>query len=277
MPQVNLPAPVGAQDPGLERPERRAGIDPELLGQRRSQPVTGRSAARRLVQCSALDLGIAHKVLLSCLLAYAEHTKDAGMMLTGKVIRFDDVRGYGFIAPDDGGEDVFVHANVLGDDKYMFGPGQRVEFEATDSDRGPKARAVHLLPDRGPALAPAPVARPVIPPDFEVRVAPSAPVAPPIVKLPAPVAPPAITPPAIMPPVIRLTSTTQAAAHAPAAQPASSDSGDEELCDVLTASAFSQEITELLLKSMPSVTAAQILDMRAELINFGRRHGWIEG
>ena len=45
------------------------------------------------------------------------YVKDAGMMLTGKVIRFDDVRGYGFIAPDGGGEDVFVHANVLGDDK----------------------------------------------------------------------------------------------------------------------------------------------------------------
>ena len=37
-------------------------------------------------------------------------------MLTGKVVHFDDMRGYGFIAPDKGGEDVFVHANVLADD-----------------------------------------------------------------------------------------------------------------------------------------------------------------
>ncbi len=174
-------------------------------------------------------------------------------MLTGKVVRFDEVRGYGFIAPDGGGEDVFVHANVLGDDKYVFGPGLRVEFEATESDRGPKAHTVYLLPDRGPAPTPAPAARPVIPPDADVWVAPPTPVAP-------------ITPAA----------TTQAVAHTPAAQAASSDSGDEELCDVLTASAFSLEITELLLKSAPSVTAAQILDMRAELINFGRQHGWIE-
>ena len=35
-------------------------------------------------------------------------TEDAGIMLTGKVIRFDEVRGYGFIAPDGGGEDVFA-------------------------------------------------------------------------------------------------------------------------------------------------------------------------
>ena len=172
------------------------------------------------------------------------------MMLTGKVIRFDDVRGYGFIAPDGGGEDVFVHANVLGDDKYVFGPGLRVEFEASDGDRGPKAYAVHLLPDRDPAPAPAPVAPPVTPPGVQLRVAPQAPVAPPITR-------PADEP-------------------APAAPPAPAASADEELCDVLTALTFSQEITELLIKSAPTVTAAQILDMRTELMQFGRRHGWIE-
>ncbi len=187
-------------------------------------------------------------------------------MLTGKVVRFDEVRGYGFIAPDGGGEDVFVHANVLGDDKYVFGPGLRVEFEATDSDRGPKAYAVHLLPDRGPAPAAAPVTSPVIPPGALVRAAPPAPAAPPVT------APPVTAPPVTAPPV-----TTPAAEHADAAPAASPDRAEEELCDVLTASAFSQEITELLLKSAPTVTAGQILDMRAELISFGRQHGWVEG
>ena len=33
--------------------------------------------------------------------------------MTGKMLRFDEVRGYGFIVPDDGNEDVFVHANDL--------------------------------------------------------------------------------------------------------------------------------------------------------------------
>lgn len=163
-------------------------------------------------------------------------------MLTGKVVRFDEVRGYGFIAPDDGGEDVFVHANVLGDDKFVFGPGLRVEFEATNCDRGPKAYAVHLLPDPGPAPAAA-------------AVLPRAPVAPPLA---APLVAASAPPPATM-------------------DSAEQELAEEELCDVLTASAFSQEITELLLKAAPTVTSAQILDIRAELISFGRQRGWIEG
>ena len=122
---------------------------------------------------------------------YKSH-EDAGIMLTGKVIRFDEVRGYGFIAPDGGGEDVFVHANVLGDDKYVFGPGLRVEFEAADGDRGPKAYLVNLLSERGPAPAPAPVLTPVIPP--EAVVAPPAPTTPPITPTP-----PAVPSPPVMP------------------------------------------------------------------------------
>jgi|HubBroStandDraft_3_1064219.scaffolds.fasta_scaffold968214_1 CspA family cold shock protein len=143
------------------------------------------------------------------------------MMLTGKVVRFDEVRGYGFIAPDGGGEDVFVHANVLGSEKHVFGPGLRVGFEASDGDRGPKAHAVRLL--RGPDAVPAVVMSPV----------------------------------------------------APGAPPASPDAG-EELCDVFTTRAFSQEITEVILRSASAVTAAQLVDMRGALIAFGRQHGWIE-
>jgi CspA family cold shock protein len=198
---------------------------------------------------------------------YAGDMEDAGMMLTGKVVRFDEVRGYGFIAPDGGGEDVFVHANVLGDDKYVFGPGIRVEFEATDGDRGPKAYAVNLLPDSGPAPAAALAMPPVIPPGIQVRVAPPEPAPPPVTAPPVTAPPPNTAPPV----------TTPAAEHAAAAPAASPDSADEELCDVLTALAYSQEITELLLKSAPTATAAQILDMRAALISFARQHGWIEG
>jgi CspA family cold shock protein len=170
-------------------------------------------------------------------------------MLTGKVVRFDEVRGYGFIAPDGGGEDVFVHANVLGDEKYVFAPGLRVGFEVTDGDRGPKAYAVHLLSDRSPGLAGAPAPAPVMPPD--VPVPPLAPAAPPV--------------------------SSPTAEHVRGGLSSSPDTGDEELCDVLTTHAFSQEITELILKSVPTVTAAQILEMRGELIAFGRQHGWIEG
>ena len=75
-------------------------------------------------------------------------------MLTGRVVRFDEVRGYGFIAPDDGGEDVFVHANTIGEDKHVFTPGLPVEFEATEGDRGRKALVVRVLRGLLPAAPP---------------------------------------------------------------------------------------------------------------------------
>lgn len=60
-------------------------------------------------------------------------------MATGRVLRFDDVRGFGFIAPDSGSEDVFVHANDLSEDKSVFKPGTTVEFDIEEGDRGLKA------------------------------------------------------------------------------------------------------------------------------------------
>lgn len=71
-------------------------------------------------------------------------------MGSGKILSFDDIRGYGFIVPDGGGADVFVHANELRDEKAMFRPGTPVEFEVVDSGRGPKAYAVRVLPGAVP-------------------------------------------------------------------------------------------------------------------------------
>jgi cold shock protein len=76
-------------------------------------------------------------------------------MLTGKVVRFDEIRGFGFIAPDAGGEDVFMHANSLDDDKTLFVPGLPVEFEVVEGERGLKAYAVRINRDRVEAAAPA--------------------------------------------------------------------------------------------------------------------------
>ncbi|WP_308248314.1 cold-shock protein [Nocardia nova] len=60
-------------------------------------------------------------------------------------MRFDEVKGYGFITPDDGGEDIFVHVNDLRIDKLLVKSGLCVEFEVEEGDRGKIARNVHPM------------------------------------------------------------------------------------------------------------------------------------
>ncbi|MCZ7417129.1 MULTISPECIES: cold shock domain-containing protein [unclassified Streptomyces] len=75
-------------------------------------------------------------------------------MSLGRVVRFDDVRGYGFIVPDEGGEDIFMHANDLQDEKHLYKPGTVVEFRLGHGDRGPKASMVSIVEsDGGPRSA----------------------------------------------------------------------------------------------------------------------------
>lgn len=76
-------------------------------------------------------------------------------METGRILRFDEVRGYGFIAPNAGGEDVFVHANDFGDQRHLVHPGMRVEYEVEEGERGLKVSTVRILdaPSRSRATA----------------------------------------------------------------------------------------------------------------------------
>ncbi|WP_171076154.1 MULTISPECIES: cold shock domain-containing protein [unclassified Streptomyces] len=67
------------------------------------------------------------------------------MLTVGKVLRFDEVRGYGFIAPDTGDEDVFMHANDLVGEKYLYQEGSVVEFFMERGDKGPKASNIRLV------------------------------------------------------------------------------------------------------------------------------------
>jgi cold shock CspA family protein len=129
-------------------------------------------------------------------------------VISGKVLRFDDVRGYGFIAPDDGGEDVFMHANDLRDEKFLFTPGTAVEFDVVEGDRGLKASSVKIL-DRSPARSAA-------------------------------------------------------------------GQDDEVMCDVLSPRELMQELTEALLESAPTLTAAQIVQVRQRIAKLAHAHGWIE-
>jgi CspA family cold shock protein len=64
---------------------------------------------------------------------------------TGRILRFDEVRGYGFIAPNAGGEDVFVHANDFGEQRHLVHPGMRVEYEVEEGERGLKVSTVRIL------------------------------------------------------------------------------------------------------------------------------------
>ncbi|MFE5584679.1 cold-shock protein [Kitasatospora sp. NPDC056531] len=142
------------------------------------------------------------------------------MLTTGKVLRFDDVRGYGFIAPDNGGEDIFMHANDLLSEKHMIQPGIRVSFESEMGDRGRKASDVRIIDGEQPAAT-----LPSAPASAKVR--------------------------------------------------AGLDSEDG-LCDVLSAGEFQQELTEALLRAVPTLTGSQLLEVRACAVELSRTHGWVE-
>ncbi len=81
-----------------------------------------------------------------------EYVGLAKVRVTGRIVRFDDIRGYGFISPDSGGDDVFLHANDLELDRALVRPGARVSFEIEDGPRGKFATAVQLPLD-APARA----------------------------------------------------------------------------------------------------------------------------
>ncbi|MFI9508525.1 cold-shock protein [Nocardia sp. NPDC052566] len=72
----------------------------------------------------------------------------------GKLVSFDSSRGFGFIRPEDGGPDVFVHVNDIGLDEEELRQGRVFEFDVTEGDRGPKA--VNLSVVGGQPVLPAP-------------------------------------------------------------------------------------------------------------------------
>ena len=64
-------------------------------------------------------------------------------MVQGSVKWFNAEKGFGFIAPDGGGADVFVHYSAIASDGYRsLDENQRVEFEVTPGQKGPQAENV---------------------------------------------------------------------------------------------------------------------------------------
>jgi cold shock protein len=64
-------------------------------------------------------------------------------MANGTVKWFNDSKGYGFITPDEGTKDVFVHhSNIAGGGFKSLSEGERVTFESRQGDKGPEATNV---------------------------------------------------------------------------------------------------------------------------------------
>ena len=67
-------------------------------------------------------------------------------MATGTVKFFNNEKGFGFITPTEGGDDVFVHfSNVVGDGFKSLQDGQHVEFDVAQGRKGLEAQNVRVL------------------------------------------------------------------------------------------------------------------------------------
>jgi len=67
-------------------------------------------------------------------------------MATGVVKWFSDDKGFGFITPDDGGKDAFVHFSAIqGDGFRTLVEGAKVEYEVEEGPKGPQATNVRTI------------------------------------------------------------------------------------------------------------------------------------
>ena len=67
-------------------------------------------------------------------------------MASGTVKWFNDSKGYGFITPEEGGKDLFVHhSNILGEGFKSLVENAKVEFESREGQKGPEAVNVQTV------------------------------------------------------------------------------------------------------------------------------------
>lgn len=165
-------------------------------------------------------------------------------MATGRVLQFDPARGYGFVAAEDGGEDIFLHASVFDGDPDSLAPGTKVEFNVMAGDRGRKAFAARILDgDADLADKPGPAVRPN---------------------------------PSVMPPHAPITASPAGLTAEPSPERSDDTTDEEQMCDVLPQLELAQEITELLISHVPTLTGQQIIEIRHGVLDVARKHGWVD-
>lgn len=73
-------------------------------------------------------------------------------MSTGQVKWFNNAKGFGFILPDEGGDDLFAHYSAIGMEGYKtLKAGQLVSFDTIEGPKGLHAANIHAIEDATPA------------------------------------------------------------------------------------------------------------------------------